>query len=160
MWDIKGNSKHIYKYRENIIVEDPFNLLNSYSQNRRRKDFPRPIEAPIVRVLHSEKKKKKTSRPEIVVAVRRDFVLVSFLKYCVFSAVIFPDFSMGARIRVDAFEGCATMNASPSVQELGGCSLRRSVVNRRNLYDLRKQIIGATLTSRSITLGRTPTSAF
>jgi len=38
--------------------------------------------------------------------------------------------------------------------------LTSSVVNGRNLYDPRKQITGATLTSRSITLGRTSTSAF
>jgi len=38
--------------------------------------------------------------------------------------------------------------------------LTSSVVNGRNLYDPRKQITGATLTNRSITLGRTPISAF
>lgn len=39
--------------------------------------------------------------------------------------------------------------------------LRRAQnVNGRNLYDPRKQIIGAILTSRSTTLGRIPTSAF
>jgi len=91
-----------------------------------------------------------------------DFVLVSFLEHCVFSAMIFPDFSIGARTRVDASEGRARMNARvlPPRNQREGAPCTMSVVNGRNLYDPRKQITGATLTSRSITLGRTSTSAF
>lgn len=141
------------------MLKDPFNLLSSYWQDRRRKDFS------AYRVHCAccipKKKKKDIETGEIIVAAKRLCSCSLSKIHCVFSAEIFPDFSMGARTRVDASEGCATMSASPSVQEPGGCSLRRtSVVNGRNLYDLRKQIIGATLTSRSITLGRTPTSAF
>lgn len=74
------------------------------------------------------RRKKKTSRPE---TLRRDFVLVSFLKYCVFSAVIFPDFSMSARTRVNASEGCRMNARVLPVQELEEGAAPTSSVKRK-----------------------------
>lgn len=112
-------------------------------------------------------RKKKTSRPEIVIAKKKRLFLFPFSSNRVFSAVIFPDlFYIGARTRVNALRG-VRQDETRETQEQPRRVLDGTFIlaterdgNRRNLYDPRKQIIGATLTSRLITLGRTPTSAF
>lgn len=117
------------------------------------------VSKPLLCTLRPGEEKKKTSRPEIVVAAKTLFLFPFWST--VFSRLWF--FSIFLWTRVHAWlhpRGAPRWGWARESFRQRRVLPTMNVVNGRNLYDPRKQITGATLTSRSITLGRTPTSAF
>lgn len=100
-----------------ITLEEPFNRLSRYSEDR-RKGFPAYRSCPLCALRPVSKRRRGNERSRVRESERKDirengdrhrcqdFVLVSFLKYCVFPAVILPSvLSMGRAYTRDCIRG-------------------------------------------------------